>query len=525
VRFKLAFAAYNAGTGRTEADLQDPLFISPLLALRARGRNSSLITHHSSLRTLPPLPACIVPILLLFLFPSILAAQTSQPDWTKVEDETMRHFQALLRMDTSDPPGNEAPAAEYLKTVLEREGIEAKILSLDSKRPNLVARLRGNGKKRPILIMGHTDVVSVDPAKWTHPPFSATREGGYVYGRGAIDDKDNVVACLMVMLLLKRMNVPLDRDVIFLAEAGEEGSYQYGIDFMMKQHWPEIDAEYCFAEGGTIVSTGGKVRHAEIQTSEKIPYRVKLTARGPAGHGSVPLRSNAIVHLSQAVGRVAAWQTPMRLNDTTRAYFERLAAISPPEESARYKNVANTEKTAAIQEYFAVKEPHHHSMLRTSISPNMITGGYRVNVIPSQAEATLDVRALPDEDISHLLAEIGKVINDPAVEVTKVERLTRPATKPSRLDTEAFRLTEEAVKRHYGVVTLPTMSTGATDMSFLRARGVECYGIGPMRDVEDGPKGFGAHSDQERILEEALHKFVRFHWDIVVNLAKAGVPQ
>jgi acetylornithine deacetylase/succinyl-diaminopimelate desuccinylase-like protein len=215
----------------------------------------------------------------------------------------------------------------------------------------------------------------------------------------------------------------------------------------------------------------------------------------------------------------------MRLNDTTRAYFERLAAISPPEEAARYKDVANPEKSAAIQEYFAVKEPHHHSMLRTSISPNMITGGYRINVIPSQAEAMLDVRALSDENISHLLAEIGKVINDPAVEVTKVERLTRPATKPSQLDTEAFRLTEEVVKRHYGVVTLPTMSTGATDMSFLRARGVQCYGIGPMRDVEDGPKGFGAHSDQERILEEALHKFVRFHWDIVASLANARVPQ
>jgi acetylornithine deacetylase/succinyl-diaminopimelate desuccinylase-like protein len=469
--------------------------------------------------------AGVIFLLLILLLPSNLAAQASQPDWAQVEQETLRHFQALLRMDTTDPPGNEVSAAEYLKTVLEREGIEAKIFALDAKRPNVVARLRGSGKKRPVLIMGHTDVVSVDPAKWTHPPFSATREGGYVYGRGAIDDKDNVVACLMVMLLLKRMNIALDRDVIFLAEAGEEGSYQYGIAYMMHQHWPEIDAEYCFAEAGTVVRVGGKVRHAEIQTSEKIPYRVSLTARGPAGHGSVPLRSNAIVHLSQAVGRVAAWQTPMRLNDTTKAYFERLATISPPEEADRYKNVGNPVKTVAIQEYFAVKEPHHHSMLRTSISPNMIAGGYRINVIPSQAEAMLDVRALPDEDISTLLVQIKNVIDDPAVEVTKVERLTRPATKPSRLDTEAFRLTEGAVRRHYGVTTLPTMSTGATDMSFLRARGVECYGVGPMRDVEDGPKGFGAHSDQERILEEALHKFVRFHWDIVVNLAKANIPK
>lgn len=463
---------------------------------------------------------CTLLLLLLVLIPSITAAQP-QPDWTKVEDETLRHFQALLRIDTSDPPGNEAPAAEYLKTVLEREGIETKTFALDPRRPNLIARLRSSGKKRPVLIMGHTDVVTVDPSKWKHPPFSAAREGGYVYGRGSVDDKDNVVACLMVMLLLKRMDVPLDRDVIFLAEAGEEGSYQFGIDFMVKQHWPEIDAEYCFAEGGTIVRAGGKTRHAEIQTSEKIPYRVKLIARGPAGHGSVPLRSNAIVHLSQAIARVAAWQPPMRLNETTKNYFERLAGISSPEEADRYREVADLEKTRAIQEYFAVHEPHHYSMLRTSISPNIVAGGYRTNVIPSEAEATLDVRALPDENISRLLAEIRRIINDSSVDVTKVERLTRPATKPSRLDTEAFRLVEEATQRLYGVVSLPTMSTGATDMSFLRARGVECYGIGPMRDVEDGPKGFGAHSDQERILEEALQKFVRFHWEIVLNLAKA----
>src|SRR5215217_1653520 len=150
--------------------------------------------------------ACTLLLLIVFLTPLPATAQMPELDWAKVEEETMRHFQALLRIDTSDPPGNEAPAVEYLKTVLEGEGIEVKILAHDPKRPNLVARLRGSGKKRPVLIMGHTDVVNVDAAKWTHPPFSATRADGYVYGRGAVDDKDNVVAALMVMLLLKRMN-------------------------------------------------------------------------------------------------------------------------------------------------------------------------------------------------------------------------------------------------------------------------------------------------------------------------------
>ena len=448
-----------------------------------------------------------------------LGSQVPQPDWSRLEDETMRHFQALLRFDTSDPPGHEAPAVEYLKQVLEREGIPARIFALDPKRPNLVARIKGSGKKRPLLIMAHTDVVNVDPAKWVHPPFSATRQGGYVYGRGAVDDKDNVVACLMVMLELKRRKVLLDRDVIFLAEAGEEGSVRYGIKFMVENHWPEIEAEFCFAEGGGVVRRGGEVRYAQVQTSEKIPYAVRLVARGPAGHGSVPLRTNAIVRLSQAVAKVAAWQTPMRLNDTTRTYFERLATISTPEEAARYNNLVHPEKAAEIQEYLAVHEPRHYSMLRTSISPNIVKAGYRVNVIPSEAEATLDIRALPDEDLPRLFEQIRGVINDPAVSLAPVERETRPPAKPSHLGSEAFQAVEAAVKGVYGVVTLPTMSTGATDMAYLRARGVECYGVGPATDTEDGPKGFGAHSDQERILEAELHRFVRYHWDIVAAVA------
>jgi len=456
----------------------------------------------------------------LLLAPA-LPAQQPDPTWRRLEDETMRHFQALLRFDTSDPPGHEAPAVDYLKQVLERGGVPVQIFALDPRRPNLVARLKGSGKKRPLLIMGHTDVVNVDPAKWIHPPFSATRAGGYVYSRGAVDDKDNVVACLMVMLELKRRNIPLERDVIFLAEAGEEGSVRYGIEYMVEKHWPEIEAEFCFAEGAGVVRSGGQARYAEVQTTEKIPYAVRLVATGPAGHGSVPLRTNAVVRLAQAVAKVAAWQTPLRLNDTTRAYFERLATISTPEEAARYNGLVHPGRSAEIQEYLAVHEPRRHAMLRTSISPNILKGGYRVNVIPSEAEATLDIRALPDEDLPRLLEQLRGVINDPAVKVIPAERDTRPPAPPSRLGTEAFRAVEAAVRKIYGVPTLPYMSTGATDMAYLRARGVDCYGVGPATDIEDGPKGFGAHSDQERILEEELHRFVRFHWEIVVSLAAA----
>ena len=177
------------------------------------------------------------------LFTLLLPAATltqgrGQPDWTALQDETMRHFQALLRFDTTDPPGGEEPAALYLKEVLEKEGIPVQLFTLEPKRTNIVARLKGNGRKRPLLIMGHTDTVNVDPTKWTFPPFSATRDGGWVYGRGTLDDKDNVTASLMTMIMLKRLNVPLDRDVIFLAEAGEEGTTRVGIQFMVEPAFP-----------------------------------------------------------------------------------------------------------------------------------------------------------------------------------------------------------------------------------------------------------------------------------------------
>src|SRR4051794_28766536 len=209
-------------------------------------------------------------------------AQSPAPDWHAVEEETMRHYQALLRLDTSNPPGNEHLAAEYVKGVLDREGIAAQLWASDPSRPNVVARLKGSGRKRPLLILGHTDVVTVDPAKWTFPPFSATRDGGYVYGRGAVDDKDNLTAALMTMLLLKQQNVPLDRDVIFLAEAGEEGSTDVGIDFVVREHFPAVEAEYCLAEGGGVTRKGGHVAFATVQTLEKLPRRIELVAAGVA---------------------------------------------------------------------------------------------------------------------------------------------------------------------------------------------------------------------------------------------------
>ncbi len=457
-----------------------------------------------------------------------LSLHAQSIDWNATEREILEHFTKIVQINSSDPGGSEEPVINYLKSVFDKEGIESKIFQIENfadpniKRPNIVARIRGNGKKKPILIVGHADTVNVDPKKWKHGPFSATREDGYIYGRGTVDDKDNLAAALMTMLLLKRQKVPLDRDVIFLSESGEEGATVVGIAFLVREHFGEIDAEYCLAEGGSAVRTGGRLRYYSVQTTEKLPSGVRLVATGPAGHGSRPLRTNAVVHIANAVSKVAAWQPPMKLNDTTRAYFERMALVSTPEEKERYNGLLNPEKTDAIQEYFAVHEPAHNSMIRTSISPNVIKAGYRSNVIPSEAEATLDIRALPDEDLPKFYEQLKSVINDPQVKIVRESRSARPGGAPSRIDNEAFKAIEEIAAKHYpGVPTIPTMSTGATDMAFLRSKGMQCYGIGPLIDTEDGPKGYGAHSDQERILEKELYRFTQFHYDLVEKLAKA----
>ena len=456
----------------------------------------------------------------LLLFAFSLCAFSAEPDWPKVNEEALRHYRALVQIDTSGAPEFEAPAVEYLKKVFEGDGIPVQLLAKDPKRPNLVARIKGNGSKKPVLIMAHTDVVGVQPEKWSHPAFSADLADGFLYGRGTVDDKDNVTAGLMTMLLLKRLNVPLDRDVIFLAEAGEEGMPSIGAQFMADEHWDAIEAEYCIAEGGSGYSKGGKISRVLIGTTEKLPYTIKLLAHGTAGHGSRPLPDNAIARLANAVSRIAAWQPPMRLNDTTRTYFERLATISAPAEAARYNGILDPAKSAAIQQYFRQNEPMHWSMLSTSISPTIIKAGFRSNVIPSEAEATLDVRVAPGEDIPAFVAEMKKVAAEPGVDFVVPERSHRILAPPSSITSEMFRTLEAAQKKIYpGAITIPTMATGATDKVFLQAKGVNSYGIGPLVDEEDAQLGFGAHSDQERLREKELYRFTQFNWEVIRTIA------
>jgi acetylornithine deacetylase/succinyl-diaminopimelate desuccinylase-like protein len=452
------------------------------------------------------------------------AAQPRSADRAAIEAEVLQHFQAMVRMDTTSPPGNEKPVADYVAQVLEREGIPVQTFALEAHRPNVVARLTGNGRKRPLLIMGHTDTVNVDLSKWQHAPFSAARDGGHIYGRGTVDDKDNVTAALMTMLLLKRNFVPLDRDVIFLAESGEEGTTEIGIEFMVEQHFDAIDAEFCIAEGGSATRVDGDTRYVGVQTAEKFPKGIDLIAHGVAGHGSVPLETNPIARLARAINTVTQWQPPVVLNETTRAYFARLGEIAEPAVARRYRDVLSSDPAvvAAADAWLRANEPGKASMLRTSISPNIVQGGYRNNVIPSEARVTLDVRMRPGEDPDAFRAELTRRIGDDKIDVVFNGFGERPAGLVSPIDGEAFVAIERAVRTHYEAPVVPMMSTGATDMAFLRAKGIRCYGVGPAVDQEDGPLGFGAHSDQERILEQELYRFVRFHYDAVVALAGAG---
>jgi acetylornithine deacetylase/succinyl-diaminopimelate desuccinylase-like protein len=347
------------------------------------------------------------------------------------------------------------------------------------------------------------------------------RQDGFIYGRGTLDDKKSVAAGLMVIKLLKRYGVELERDVIFLAESGEEGTPEVGINYMVEEHFDLIDAEYCLAEGGQNVIVDGLVKTVGIETTEKMPRRVTLVARAKPSHGSMPTLENAVLILAGAVAKAGTWQTEVRFNETTRAYFQRMAEISGEEDAYRYDNVENPEVSDEIQQYFIENFPYHYSISRTSVAPTVIDAGFRKNVIPSEASAILDIRMLPDEDVDDFYEKLAAVIDDPRVEIVP-ERIYRPAAPPSEIDNEMFQTLERVAKEMYPAATvLPTMSTGATDMAQVRAKGMQCYGIGPARSIEEINSGFGAHGDNERIAEDAFVEFVQYLWNVVIETAAA----
>jgi acetylornithine deacetylase/succinyl-diaminopimelate desuccinylase-like protein len=436
-------------------------------------------------------------------------------------DRAVRYLTDLIRLDTTNPPGNETRAAEYLKSIVDRYGIAAELLGENPARLNFVARLRGNGSARPLLLMAHSDVVPADREQWTADPFSAENRDGEIYGRGAQDDKNLLAAELAVLVELKRRGIKLNRDVILLAESDEE-SGSTGIQWLTANAYDSIDAEAALNEGGVAQHLRSGVRLFQIQTAEKIPSRVVLTARGTAAHASLPRPDNCIVRLAHALVRLENDQ-PVRLNATTRRYLAELAAL--PE----YRWLAplvpklehfSTAFSAAAQ--IRSRDPELDAQLRTTISPTIISGGLKINVIPNAVEARLDVRRLPNESRDEVLVRIRRMINDPAVEVAPESDAEMPAAPPSPTDSPLYVAMEKTfAASDPRAVVVPYMARGATDGAYLRSKGVAVYGV-PLfiKEKHEGRP----HGNDERLAVANLAAGTELLWRIVLAAAADKVP-
>jgi acetylornithine deacetylase/succinyl-diaminopimelate desuccinylase-like protein len=440
-------------------------------------------------------------------------SETQKPtDEEAAQRESQQILTDLIRIDTSG--GDETKAAEYIQGILKHEGIESHIYELQPGRGNLVARMKGSGKKKPILLMGHLDVVGVQREHWDTDPFAPTIKDGYLYGRGAMDDKGMVTANLEAFLQLHRQHVSLDRDVIFLAEAGEEGEPKVGIDFMIEKHWDEIAAESCLNEGGGIVLVNGEVQYVAVSTTEKVPWPTKLIASGHSGHASVPVPDNPVTHLAAAVEKAGTFEMPAHLDVNAIAFFHGLARISPLAEAQIYGKLDDPIEGKAAEEQLAKLNPRYAATLRTTVVPTMISGGFRTNVIPAQAEATLDIRVLPQDKIEDVVAALRKAIDDPLVEVVPATT-ARPTSAASPTDSDMFRALTEAQNEMFPhSATLPMLLPATTDAAQLRAKGMFVYGLGGAQTTNDRER---VHGNNERIAVPAIGQFSEFIYRAVLH--------
>ena len=432
-------------------------------------------------------------------------------------DRARQYLVDLVRLDTSNPPGNETRVAEYLKEAADSQGIASELAGAEPRRMNFIARLKGNGKNRPLLLMAHSDVAPVERAQWTVDPFSAELRNGFIYGRGTWDDKSLLAAELAVMVEIKRRNIKLSRDIILLAEADEEDGAA-GIQWIL-QHAPQkIDAEFALNEGGSILETKEGPKIFQIQTAEKIPVRVLLNAKGTAGHGAVPREDNPIVRLSRAVIRVTDAEQPARLNPVARRYFREISKL--PDYAWLAPLLPKLENPATVQAAAAqirARDTDLDSLLRTTVSPTVTRAGAKNNVIPNAAEAQLDIRRMPSETREEVLDRIRQIVNDPAVDVSFAPGPQPPAADPSPVTTTLYHALERAITRIYPRdVVVPYIARGATDSPFLRVRGIPVYGV-PIftRESEESR----SHGNDEHIAPKNIEDGAGLLWQMVLESA------
>jgi acetylornithine deacetylase/succinyl-diaminopimelate desuccinylase-like protein len=445
-------------------------------------------------------------------------------DWTTVEAETVAKLQKLISFDTTNPPGNELPLAEYIVAELERAGIENRLLMPLPNRAAVYARLRGDGSKRPVMLLAHMDVVGVERDKWSCDPFSGVVRDGYLYGRGAIDDKGMLAANLMALLTLKRDVIDrggtLTRDVVFLATADEETGGACGMQWLVAEHRDLLDVEFVINEGGrTRIIEGGK-RYLAVQTAEKISHMVTVTARGPAGHAAIPLEGNAIFRLARAVARIADYREPVTLTTTTRRFFGSLSRVWPnPEEGRAMADlVSNDVELSARGAAILSGIPVFNAVIRNGISATKLAGGVAGNVIPAEASAVLNVRTIPGEKIEGVIERLRACVADAEIAFTIAAHSDEaPASDPDSAMFEA--IASAAVEIDPNLTVVPYLSTGGTDSAHLRRIGIDCYGILPFPMEQSDEERM--HGHDERVPVASLHFGTRLIYESVRRVAQS----
>ena len=443
-------------------------------------------------------------------------------DWSAVEAETIAQLQAMIGFNTTNPPGNELPLAEHIVRALESAGIETRLVTPQPERAAVFARLRGSGGRRPVMLLAHMDVVGVEAEKWSSDPFSGEVRDGYLYGRGAIDDKGMLAANLMTMLTLKRevvdRGITLARDVVFLATADEETGGACGMRWLVENHRDLLDVEFAINEGGrTRIIEGGR-RYLAIQTAEKISHMVTVTARGPAGHSAIPLDGNAIFHLGSALARIGEYREPVTLTETTRRFFGLLSRMWPVEEEARAMAdlVSSDAETSERGAKILSRIPVFNAVMRNGISATKITGGVAGNVIPAEASAVLNVRTIPGNSIEDVINRLRACVPDPSISFAVAAHSDEaPASDP---DSAMFNAIADAAQElDPDMTVVPYLSTGGTDSAHLRRIGVNSYGILPFPMEQSDEERM--HGHDERVPVASLHFGTRLIFESIRRVA------
>jgi acetylornithine deacetylase/succinyl-diaminopimelate desuccinylase-like protein len=452
---------------------------------------------------------------------SPLASSRVPPDHlAHYSDDAVEWLQQYLRIDTTNPPGNELQAANFFKKILDSEGIENRVFEYQPGRADLWARIphTGTDAKRPIVLLNHMDVVTSDPSHWRVPPFSGRVLDGSIYGRGAQDMKNEGIAQLVVMVALKREKVELDRDVIFLAVSDEEEDGS-GTDWMIANHRDLLEnAEYMINEGGENLLENGKVRYIGVDVGEKIPYWLHLVAHGRPGHGSRPIPDSAPNRLVRALNRILAYRTPYKVLPVVEESLREMAAYQPPELAKKFLDIRQALEDPVFQQQIDHDESLNF-LVRNTISLTMMGGSEQTNVIPSEAWANLDVRLLPGEDGKQFLETIRRVVNDPDVTVEPVPGRFREANY-SPTNTRLYEAIRNVSAQYFGAVpVIPRLTSGYTENQRYRPLGINAYGFTPYTATD--AEGSSEHGNDERIRVEEVRRGPRFLYDVVMAVAGA----